>query len=82
MSDFSHLDRALQPMPDFVCEALELRGLMVPYHERPAYQQNDYLAWITRAKREVTRQKHLNQMLDELARGDVYMNMDWRPGRV
>jgi uncharacterized protein YdeI (YjbR/CyaY-like superfamily) len=82
MSDFSNLSRALQPMPDFVREALDSRGLMAAYRERPAYQQNDYLAWISRARREATKQKRLNQMLDELVRGDVYMNMDWRPVRA
>jgi uncharacterized protein YdeI (YjbR/CyaY-like superfamily) len=82
MSDFSNLSRALQPMPDFVREALDLRGLMAAYRERPAYQQNDYLSWINRARREATKQKRLKQMLDELVRDDVYMNMDWRPVRA
>ncbi|WP_324668055.1 hypothetical protein [Geochorda subterranea] len=29
-----------------------------------------------------TRQKRLQQMLDELVRGDVYMKMPWRPSRI
>jgi uncharacterized protein YdeI (YjbR/CyaY-like superfamily) len=66
-------------MPDFVREALEARGLMETYYERPPYQRNDYIGWIMRAKREETKQKRLNQMLDELEKGDVYMKMDWRP---
>ena len=65
-------------MPDFVRSALEENGLMQAYRERPAYQQNDYIGWISRAKREETRQGRLSQMLDELARGDVYMKMSWR----
>jgi len=59
--------------------ALEDRNLMGAYLQRPAYQQNDYIGWITRAKLPVTRQKRLEQMLDELFRGDVYMKMAYRP---
>jgi uncharacterized protein YdeI (YjbR/CyaY-like superfamily) len=77
----SRLERPIQPMPDFVREALESRALVAAYDARPPYQRNDYLSWITRAKREATRQKRLRQMLDELEAGDVYMNMDWPAGR-
>ena len=42
-----------------------------------SYQQNDYIGWINRAQQEATKQKRLNQMLDELERGGVYMNMKW-----
>jgi uncharacterized protein YdeI (YjbR/CyaY-like superfamily) len=66
-------------MPDFFREALEARGLMEAYCARPPYQQNDYIGWITRAKRPETQEKRLNQMLDELEKGDVYMKMDWKP---
>jgi uncharacterized protein YdeI (YjbR/CyaY-like superfamily) len=64
-------------MPDFFHEALEARGLMEAYRARPPYQQNDYIGWITRAKLETTRQKRLDQMLDELKKGNVYMKMKW-----
>ena len=66
-------------MPDFFWEALNTRGLMGAYRARPPYQQNDYIGWIQRAKLESTRQKRLNQMLDELERGRVYMKMKWNP---
>ena len=66
-------------MPEFFREALNARGLMNAYLSRPAYQQNDYIGWITRAKLESTRQKRVNQMLDELERGGVYMKMKWNP---
>jgi len=81
MSDPKHqnLKRPLQPMPGFVREAIEARGMMDAYHARPAYQQNDYLGWINRAKRMDTKQKRLDQMLDELEGGETYMNMAWRP---
>ncbi len=54
---------------------------MDAYHSRPPYQQNDYLGWINRAKRDETKMKRLQQMLDELERGDRYMKMTWR-GRL
>ncbi len=72
------LKRAQNPMPDFVVAALENEGLAGAYAARPPYQRNDYLGWISRAKREATRDKRLRQMLDELAAGDAYMGMAWR----
>jgi uncharacterized protein YdeI (YjbR/CyaY-like superfamily) len=66
-------------MPAFIRKALTENGVMKAYRLRPAYQQNDYLGWITRAKLEPTRQRRLAQMLDELARGDRYMKMAYRP---
>ncbi|MFZ5921299.1 MAG: YdeI/OmpD-associated family protein [Chloroflexota bacterium] len=66
-------------MPEFVRDALLARRLMDAYRARPAYQQNDYLGWIRRARRPETREKRLNQMLDELEKGDVYMKMAWKP---
>lgn len=75
------LKRPIQPMPDFVRDALEEKGLMDAYHARPDYQQNDYLGWINRAKRDATKEKRLAQMLRELEQGDVYMKMDWQKGR-
>lgn len=78
----SRLTRPLQPMPAAVESALIERGLMEAYRARPDYQQNDYLGWINRAKRAETKERRLEQMLDELERGGVYMKMDWRPGRM
>ncbi len=77
----SNLQRPLQPMPDFVRTALAEHGLAAAYQERPAYQRNDYLGWINQAKRQETKEKRLRQMLDELARGGVYMDMPHLPSR-
>ncbi|MBT3314732.1 MAG: YdeI/OmpD-associated family protein [Anaerolineae bacterium] len=74
----SPLKRPRYPMPDFVRDALEKHALTENYYARPNYQQNDYIGWITRAKREETKQKRLTQMLVELEKGDVYMKMDWK----
>lgn len=75
------LKRQLHPMPEFVRLALVEHNLMHAYQKRPPYQQNDYVGWIKRAKREATRQKRLLQMLKELTAQDRYMRMAWRPGR-
>ena len=80
-SDFSRLSRPRHPMPDWVREALVDTGMLEAYESRPPYQRSDYVGWITRAKREETRQKRLAQMLFELDAGDVYMKMDWKPRR-
>jgi uncharacterized protein YdeI (YjbR/CyaY-like superfamily) len=74
----ARLKRPRHPMPEFVRTALESKNLMGAYLQRPAYQQNDYIGWITRAKMPATLQKRLEQMLDELFRGDVYMKMEYR----
>jgi len=78
-NDCSALKRPRHPMPDFMKHALEERGLMAAYRERPAYQQNDYIGWINRAAREDTQQKRVRQMLDELQAGGIYMNMKHAP---
>ena len=76
--DSSRLTREIHPMPDDIRGAIDDRGLMAAYHDRPAYQQNDYVGWITRSKLPATRAKRLAQMLDELEAGGVYMHMKWR----
>ncbi len=70
------LERDIQPMPEFVKEALLQENVMDEYINRPAYQKNDYLGWINRAKRESTKIKRLDQMIDELKQGGIYMKMD------
>ena len=77
--DANTLKREIYPMPDFVERALRSRRLVRAYRARPPYQQNDYIGWITRAKREETQQKRLDQMLDELEAGEGYMKMAWSP---
>jgi uncharacterized protein YdeI (YjbR/CyaY-like superfamily) len=76
------MTRPRHPMPDFIHHALVQRGLVDAYHARPPYQQNDYVGWITRAKLPDTQRKRLEQMLDELAGGTLYMNMAYRARNV
>ncbi len=74
-----NLKRPIQAMPDFVRQALEDRQLTERYKARPAYQRNDYLWWITSAKRAETKQRRLEKMIKELQAGSGYMGMDWKP---
>ncbi|MEJ2036021.1 MAG: YdeI/OmpD-associated family protein [Maritimibacter sp.] len=46
-------------MPDEIAARLEDAGLRAAYDARPAYQRNDYLGWIARAKRPETREKRI-----------------------
>jgi uncharacterized protein YdeI (YjbR/CyaY-like superfamily) len=71
------LTRKLNTMPAEIERALADRGLKKAYSERPDYQRNDYLGWIARARLPATKKKRLDQMLDELERGGVYMKMRW-----
>jgi hypothetical protein len=67
------------PMPGFVKAALVKAKMMDAYRERPEYQRNDYLSWINRAVGNVAKQKRLAQMLEELGKGNVYMEAEWHP---
>ncbi len=75
----STLRRPRHAMPGFVKRALDGQALMDAYKARPAYQQNDYIGWIIRSKRPETRGRRLQQMLDELEKGGVYMKMKHPP---
>ncbi len=76
-----NLTRPIHPMPQFVEDALINDDLVNDYNARPAYQQNDYIGWITGAKRPETQLKRLNQMLEELQTGGIYMCMEHPPSR-
>ena len=80
-TDFSKLQRKVEQMPGDILHALEESDLFGNYHARPAYQQNDYMRWISHAKRQETRLKRINQMLDELQSGGIYMGMQHPPSR-
>ena len=69
------MKRQRYEMPEYIKEALISHKLMEDYLNRPSYQQNDYIGWIERAKREETKKKRVTQMLEELKVGGVYMKM-------
>ncbi len=69
--------RERHPMPEAVRCALENSGLFEAYNARPPYQQNDYIGWISSAKRPETQAARLAQMLDELS-GGQYMKIPYR----
>ena len=68
-------------MPNDIAAALKNSGLRADYNARPAYQRNDYIGWINRAKTSETRIKRLEQMLTELAQGGIYMGMEHKASR-
>ena len=71
------MTRTVYSIPCYISSALDESGLWERYRARPPYQRNDYIGWITHAKREETRRKRLNQMLDELRSGETYMGMEY-----
>jgi uncharacterized protein YdeI (YjbR/CyaY-like superfamily) len=79
MSRVAHPNKQSQPMPGNVRTALEKRELMTAYRERPDYQQNEYLKWISSASGEAAKKQRLDQMLDELQNGKLYKGEPWTP---
>jgi hypothetical protein len=75
--DYSKLKRPKPSMPGFVKNALKKRGLLETYKKRPAYQQDQYLGWIDEAKIQDLKLKRLNQMLDELEKGGIFMEKEY-----
>lgn len=73
------LRRPLTPMPGWVREALEAKGLIAAFRARPDYQRNDWLGWITAAARPETQKRRAEKMFAELAQGHGYMGMAWQP---
>lgn len=72
-----NLKREPNEVPVAIEKELLDNNLIEFFKERPSYQQNDYISWITRAVREDTKKKRLDQMLQELREGNIYMNMKW-----
>jgi uncharacterized protein YdeI (YjbR/CyaY-like superfamily) len=68
-----------QPLPGNIRAALEKRSLMDAFLARPAYQKDDYLKWISVAAGPAAKQKRLDQMLDELEKGNVFKGEPWTP---
>jgi hypothetical protein len=62
-------------LPVEIKNKLIKENLLEAYQDRPFYQRNDYIHWITSAKREETVNKRILQMLAELRAGNVYMKM-------
>lgn len=73
--------RPRYPMPNYIRNALNERGLMDAHRARPPYQQINCIGslCVTRAKQKATKQKRLDQMLGELENRGVYMKMNWNP---
>jgi hypothetical protein len=79
MSRVSPPHKMPQPMPGNVKTALAKRELTDAFRARPDYQQNDYLKWIATAVGPQAKDKRLQQMLDELAAGNLFKGEPWTP---
>ena len=79
MSRVNAPSKTPQPMPGNVKSALAKRELMDKFRARPDYQQNDYLKWIALAVGPAAKDKRLQQMLDELEKGDAFKGEPWTP---
>ena len=73
--------REQHTMAKDVAAALKNAGLRTDYKARPAYQRNDYIGWINRAKTPAMRIERLEQMLTELAQGGIYMGKEHKASR-
>ena len=62
-------------MPGYFRQVLEERKLMQSYNKRPAHQRNDCIVWLERARKLETRQRRLDQMLNELTLEGVFMGI-------
>ena len=79
MSRVQFPNKVPQPMPGKVRSALAKRNLLDKYEDRPAYQQADYLKWISTASGPAAQQKRLDQMLEELEKGGLFKGEPWTP---
>jgi hypothetical protein len=68
-----------QQLPGKVRAALAKRNLMDAYLARPEYQRDDYLKWIALAAGPIEKQKRLDQMLDEVEKGNVFKGEPYTP---
>lgn len=74
-----NLKTELNTIHDFIKDRLVKENVLDKYNKRPAYQRNQYIDWITSAKRETTKEKRLNQMIDELKVGDSFRGEKYNP---
>ncbi len=56
--------RERHAMPDDVLATLKSENVLADFEARPAYQQNDYVGWITRAARDETRHSGVWRQVD------------------
>lgn len=71
--------RPTHGMPEDVRAALKTGKVEDAYKARPPYQRNDYIGWITEAKRDATREKRIKTMVADLKKGGTYMGMPHKP---
>lgn len=70
-------NKAAQPMPGNVKGALAKAKLLETFQERPQYQQTDYLKWIALAAGPQQKTQRIEQLVDELTKGNVFKGEPW-----
>lgn len=75
-------NKAAQPMPGNVKGALAKAKLLETFQERPKFQQDDYLKWIALAAGPQQKQQRLDQLVDELTKGNVFKGEAWTPAET
>jgi len=66
-------------MPEDVRAALSEADLAADFESRPGYQRNDYLWFIEESRDAETRSDRIRLLLSELAGGEVFLGMEYRP---
>lgn len=66
-------------MPADIRIHLAERNLTDAFRRRPEDQKRKYLEWIEGTRFSILRSRRIRQMLDELDRGDMYMNSAFSP---
>ena len=59
--------------------ALAKAKLLETFQERPQYQQTDYLKWIALAAGPQQKTQRIEQLVDELTKGNVFKGEPWTP---
>lgn len=75
-------EKSVLELPGTIKNILLAEDVLEAYENRPFYQRNDYIHWITDAKREETKNKRIRQMIEELRAGNIYMNMEYTGKRT
>src|SRR4051812_43556158 len=77
MSRTQFPNKVPQPMPGQVKGALAKRNLLDTYIARPQYQKDDYLKWVAAAAGPTEKQKRIDQLVDEIEKGNVFKGEPW-----
>ena len=72
------LARPHLPLPADVRHALVGHGVLGAFKERPPNQQDDCMAWVSRARLEASRAARILALVEALQHGERVMRAAWR----